>query len=94
MSRRCLEDFWKVSRRCPDVVWKASGGYLEGVGRSLENFCMVSGRCLGNINIILSVWGILDFSDHSVSIIEESFFVKLPSKLLNLIQLELNGVEL
>ena len=63
VSRRCLQDFWKVSRRCPDVVWKASGGYLEGVGRSLENFCMVSGRVLeGLLELLIAscqLWELL-----------------------------------
>ena len=43
-----MEDVWNMFGRCLEQVWKAFRG-------SLENFCMVSGKYLGNINIILSV---------------------------------------
>ena len=43
-----MEDVWNMFGRRLEQVWKVFRG-------SLENFCMVSGKYLGNINIILSV---------------------------------------
>ena len=65
MSGRCLEHVWKVSGICLDGVWTLFGRYLEGIwkvfGGSLEIFCMVPGWCLGNINIIMPLKGMLEY---------------------------------
>ena len=75
MSGRCLVDIQKVS-----------GGNLECVrkvtGKSQDSVWRLSGRCLENIKIILSVrsiWNVL-----LAQFCSPYFFVKLHTKLLNL----------
>ena len=52
---------WRILGRSVEGIWKVFGGGLKCVLK-------VSERCLGIIKIFLSLRGILEFSDVSVSI--------------------------
>ena len=95
MSGGYLECVGNVSGRCLEDIWNVSEGYLECVrkvtGKSWYSVQRLSGRCLESIKIILSVRRILECSAGPVFIM--LFFIKLHTKLFNLNQLELNGVE-
>ena len=93
VSKGYLESFWKVSGRCLEDIQKVSGGNFECVrkvtGKSQDS---IGGYLEGVLKRVKSFCQFWEFGMFCWLSFHHPIFVHLHTKLLNLTQLELNGV--